>query len=488
MNMQAITRRRGRAGGYAAAALGASAVVLVLGAFAPAAAQAVRVSAAGTAHAAVSPGTQLWAKLYNKNANSNSGHANAVAVSPNGTTVFVTGTNSTRTDYATIAYNTATGAQKWVKLYKSQGPGGCSFDNAVAVSPDGTTVFVTGECETATLRYDYTTVAYNAATGAQKWVKLYNGAGTLNYANALAVSPDGKTVFVTGESDAKNLTAQYGTVAYNAATGAQLWAERYSGPSGSSDIAHSVAVSPDGHTVFVTGVSNSSTSTDDATVAYNAASGAKLWAVRHRGHPIGNASNYNSLAVSPTGGAVYVTGITGDSNAPGAGYDTIAYSAATGAQMWAKHYATDAGGYSVAVSPDGSTVFVTGTAFRAHRGYGYATVAYDAATGAQLWAKIHLGTFGGLPTAQAYAVAVSPDGGTVYVTGLSAARTVYDYATVAYSAAAGAQQWAKLYRIPGNTSAYGQGPVAEAVSPTSGTVIVTGADIDGEWATVAYSG
>jgi hypothetical protein len=76
----------------------------------------------------------------------------------------------------------------------------------------------------------------------------------------------------------------------------------------------------------------------------------------------------------------------------------------------------------------------------------------------------------------------------VYVTGLSWTGAVYDYATIAYNTATGAQQWIKLYAFPGNTSPHGQGPVAEAVSPTSGTVIVTGATLEGEWATVAYSG
>jgi len=51
MNMQALTRRRGRAGRYAAAALGTGAVVLALGAFTPAAAQA-----AAPATLYVSPG------------------------------------------------------------------------------------------------------------------------------------------------------------------------------------------------------------------------------------------------------------------------------------------------------------------------------------------------------------------------------------------------------------------------------------------------
>jgi DNA-binding beta-propeller fold protein YncE len=477
---------------YAAVAAG---VVLGIGgvagasasAAAPQAALAVRVSSAGTVHAAVSPGTQLWAKLYNGDGVFH--HANAVAVSPDGNTVFVTGTSgkagSTVTDYATIAYNTATGAQLWIKLYQGPGGGGCNFDNAVAVSPDGNTVFVTGACTGSASAAEYATVAYNAATGAQKWVKLYNGVGNNNYANSLAVSPSGKTVFVTGESDAAGW-AQYATVAYNAATGTQMWAKRYGG-SGSIDIAHSVAVSPNGNTVFVTGVSNSPTFTDDATVAYNAATGTQLWAKRHSGIQVSATGYRNSLAVSPTGGAVYVTGIYGDANATGAGYDTIAYNATTGAQLWAKrHNGSEAGGLAVAVSPNGSTVFVTGKTFTTARGFGYATVAYNAATGTQLWAKTHLGAVGAAPSALAYAVAVSPSGGTVYVTGLSW-KPPWAYATIAYNAASGAQQWIKLYTLPGNGST-GQVPVSEAVSPTSGTVIVTGATLEGEWATVAYSG
>jgi sugar lactone lactonase YvrE len=452
----------------------------------PHALQAVRVSAAETTHAAVSPGTQLWTKLYNSGS---LGHADAVAVSPDGKTVFVTGKKSENTgayDYATIAYNATTGAQQWIKLY---GGGKCDFDNAVAVSPDGSTVFVTGECG-----YGYATVAYKAATGAQLWAKRYTSSGaTVNYANAMAVSPSGKTVFVTGESEPTASEPRYVTVAYNAATGAQLWATRYSGPGRSnSDIAHAVAVSPNGNTVFVTGVSTSTTTTvnDDATVAYNAATGAQLWAERHSGLRDVDNGYFNSLAVSPTGGAVYVTGINGSASSAGAGYDTIAYNAATGAQLWAKRYSSSGGALSVAVSPDGNTVYVTGETFRsaiADAGIGYATVAYNAATGAQLWAKRYMGAKGAVPSALAYSVAVSPGGGTVYVTGLSW-KPAWDYTTIAYNATTGAQQWIKLYALPNQGSTQVEGPVAEAVSPTSGTVIVTGAAVTGEWATVAYSG
>ena len=114
----------------------------------------------------------------------------------------------------------------------------------MAAGPGGATVFVTGGAGG-----DDVTVAYNAATGAQRWAIRYSGpASALDEAASLAVSPDGAAVFVTGTSQ-----GDYGTVAYNAATGAQLWASRYSGPS--NDSASSVAVSPDGATVFVTGAS-----------------------------------------------------------------------------------------------------------------------------------------------------------------------------------------------------------------------------------------
>jgi len=57
MNMQAITRMRGRAGRYAAAALGAGAAVLALGAFTPAAAQAAAPAALYVSQGGLDSGT-----------------------------------------------------------------------------------------------------------------------------------------------------------------------------------------------------------------------------------------------------------------------------------------------------------------------------------------------------------------------------------------------------------------------------------------------
>ena len=47
-------------------------------------------------------------------------------------------------------------------------------------------------------------------------------------------------------------------MAYDAATGAKVWVSRYDGPAHGDDFATALGVSPDGSTVFVTGYSGGS--------------------------------------------------------------------------------------------------------------------------------------------------------------------------------------------------------------------------------------
>ena len=203
----------------------------------------------------------------------------------------------------------APGSQLWVRLYN--GPGN-SFDAAssVVVSPGGSRVFVTGESQGTTSGLDYATVAYSAVTGARLWAARYNGPGNgFDSASSVAVSPGGSRVYVTGTSYGGAAAGDdYATVAYSAATGARLWVQRYNGPGNGNDAASSVAVSPGGSRVFVTGASQGTRSGPDyATVAYSAATGARLWVQRYNGPGNGNDAA-SSVAVSPGGSRVFVTG------------------------------------------------------------------------------------------------------------------------------------------------------------------------------------
>ena len=75
------------------------------------------------------------------------------------------------------------------------------------------------------------------------------------FANAIAVSPNGVMVFVTGDSDGLSGYKDYATIAYDAATGRRLWLSRWNGPDNGPDVATSIGVSPDGVRVVVTGSS-----------------------------------------------------------------------------------------------------------------------------------------------------------------------------------------------------------------------------------------
>ena len=433
-------------------------------------------------------GARLWVRRYNGSGNDYD-VANALGVSPDGSTVFVTGESIASTDfpdYATVAYGASTGSRLWVSRYK--GPGSSDVADALGVAPDGSTVFVTGYSNGSGGFPDYATVAYDASTGTQLWVSRYNGAiNGFDYAHALGVSPDGSKVFVTGQVQRSGGHFDYATVAYDASTGTQLWVSQY----GKQDnVANALGVSPDGSTVFVTGWSQKSIGVVDyATVAYDPSTGTQLWVRRYNGP--GNSTDLASaLGVSPDGSKVFVTGYSWGSTGS-ADYATVAYDASTGASLWVRRYngpgnATD-GATALGVTPDGSAVLVTGSSTGSTSSKDFATVAYNSSNGASLWVRRYNGPGNG--DDQANAVGVSPDGSKVFVTGQSPGTTSFnDYATVAYDASTGASLWVRRYNGPGNGDDFAN---ALGVSPDGSAVFVTG-DSEGstsfsDYATVAYS-
>jgi hypothetical protein len=437
------------------------------------------------------PSAQLWVSRYNAPANNDA--AQALGVSPDGSTVFVTGYSvgsASGADYATVAYDASTGAQLWAKRYNGSANTG-DVARALAVSPDGFSVFVTGRSHGSASGDDYATVAYDTSTGARLWVRRYTGpkAGD-DEATTLGVSPVGSKVFVTGHSHGTGSGADYATVAYDASTGKQLWVSRYDGPANGDDAALALGVSPNASIVFVTGRSPGSTSgIDYATVGYDASTGARLWVRRYNGPANGDDLAF-ALGVSPDGLTMIVTG---DSNGSGGSddYATVAYDASTGRQLWVSRYNGPANGDDAAlalgVSPDSSTVFVTGDSHGSGGSADYATIAYDTFTGASLWVRRYNGSANGDDGARA--LGVSPDGSSVFVTGHSHGMgSGADYATVAYDTSTGARLWVRRYNGPANSSDVATGL---GVNPDGSTLFATGRSIGStsgyDYATVAYS-
>jgi hypothetical protein len=384
------------------------------------------------AHSATD-GSRLWVSRYAPQAGGSGSEASAIVVSPGGSQVFVTGASNS--DYATVAYASDTGARQWVGRYN--GPADAiDYSTAIATSPDGTRVFVTGSTKISQQQTGYATIAFDSSTGNRLWVRRYNpGLSSDNSAWGIAVSPNGATVFVTGISQLESEASDYTTIAYDAATGAKQWLRRYDDNLHGRDEAAALSLSPDGSQVFVTGTSYGGplASDDYATVAYDSETGGAQWVARYDG-PNGLADQGRAIAVSPDGSHVFVTG---DSGVSGSDIDiaTVAYGALDGSQQWVRRYDGPGHWFDVAsglvTSPDGK-VYVAGASGGMSGNYDYATEALDGATGGRLWVRRYAGRADGFDVPSG--LAVGSDGARLFVTGRSYGGTAKDddYATVAY--------------------------------------------------------
>jgi WD40 repeat protein len=363
--------------------------------------------------------------------------ARAIAASPTEDLVFVTGSSEVSLDdsddFATIAYDSVTGKPAWTQRYDGLAHGQ-DLPTYIGVSPDGSRVFVTGSTTTGPSQDDFATIAYDANTGHQLWLRTFDDADhLLDGGERLAVAPDGSSVFVTGHIDGSTVV-QTATVAYDAATGRKLWVQRYAGLQYASPAA--IAASPDGSSVFLlANTSGGGQNFTFATVKYAAATGDILWQRRY--HSAGNDDIPTSLAVSPDGARVFSAGSSFRASTGGIDYTTISYDAATGARGWVRHYNGPGDAYdaitSVDVSPGGTRLYVGGLSYGSTSDGDYGTIAYDTATGATEWTR----RFNGAANSEDRAVSVvaDPDGSKVFVTGgsFSSGGAGRDYATVAYA-------------------------------------------------------
>ncbi len=410
---------------------------------------------------ALTGGNKVWAAGYNgPDAGQDLGRR--AVTSPDGSKIFVTGSSAstdTGNDLATVALDAGTGQRLWAARY--DGPASLNDDAIdIAVSPDGSAVFVTGSSEgTSTVR-DLVTVAYDTSSGAKLWAKRYDGAAhDVDDPSAIRVSPDGTQVFVAGTSLTSLSTGfDIRTIAYDASTGAVQWNKRHNGSLDNDDSGFSLAVSPDGSSVVAVGTSYNSTGGDYTTISYDASSGATNWVKAYNGYASNSYDEAHAVVINPAGTRAFVTGFIGlgPPESPSGGtltmdYATVAYRLATGKQVWDRLYDGPTHGNdqasALAISPDGSMVFATGVLCPQGQCTGalneWATVAYHAGTGEQAWVRRFNGP--GESFDIAMAVAVSPSSSTVYVTGDTTSNGANYARTIAYSATDGVTIWSTRF-------------------------------------------
>lgn len=355
-------------------------------------------------------------------------------------------------DFVTIAYDPGTGQPVWTSRY--DGPGDeHDIPQSMALSPDGTRLYVAGWVRMNPVGEgaDYATVAYDSATGEELWDATYDGAPD-DSAYGVAVSPDGAWVYVTGKSGLQHSDMDIATVAYRAEDGAQAWVTRTSSqPGGGEDIGISPVVSPDGRTLYVTGAGG----TTWITHAYRAGEavegepepGTVLWTSTYsRGYAYWN-------ALSPGGDVLYMSGskhnATGGLLVPDWDYAAVALDTTTGEQLWVATYAAPEPGLDVpyANALHGDRLYLTGSS----RGSGaelntdMVTVAFDTADGSLVWS--HRADNPAIAFEGGGDVAVSPDGATVYAGGWSATGFGGPGTAVmtAHDAGTGAPAWTARY-------------------------------------------
>lgn len=337
--------------------------------------------------------------------------ANTVAVSPDGRHVYA---GSAEDDaVAVFSRDLSTGKLIFVEVERDGVGGVDGLDNvtAVTVSPDGKHVYAAGNFDDAVAVF-----SRDAGTGTLTFVEIQQegvaGVDGLNGVEAVVVSPDGKHVYTAaGFDDAVTLFSR------DAGTGkltfVELQRDSVGGVDG-LDGAVDVTISPDGKHVY------SAATNDDAIAVFSRDSGTgQLTFVETLMDGVGGVDGLalaNSVTVSPDGKHVYVAASTDDH-----AIAVFSRDASTGALTLVEVQRDGVGGVDglfqagwVTVSPDGRYVYGAGFGEDA-----IAVFSRDRDTGRLTFIEVQRDGVGGVDGLDgASAVAVSPDGRHVYVTGV----------------------------------------------------------------------
>lgn len=389
------------------------------------------------------------------------GSAETIRLSPDGTDVYVAGPGDDAV--AVFRRDPGTGALTFTEVQRDGlgGAEGLESARGLAFDPTGTHLYLGAT-------HDAVVFSRTAATGALAFVDAVpDGLATLG---AIAISPDGAHVYVTtGVAPFPYEQNGVAVLGRDAGTGllAFIDVER-DGVNGVQGLAgpRGVTVSPDGAHVYVVG-DGSPAGGAVAAFSRNAGNG-ELTFVEAESDGVGGVDGLGGaegITVSPDGAHVYVASTVDDAVA------VFGRNAGTGALTFVEAQFDGVGGVeglggaiSVAVSPDGAHVYVSG-----HQDYAVAVFSRNAATGALAFVEAQRELTPGIDgLVDVRQVVLSPDGANVYAAG------AYDDDVVVFSrnAATGALTLIEVERWLKNGVNGLDEPRWIAVSPDGGALYV----------------
>lgn len=374
------------------------------------------VAVIATVLAVLAPGasaqiTKQWSQTYNPNSSYDTyvtlGNSAAFDASGN---VYGMGysynaiSSSSRYDYTVRKY-AADGTPQWARSFDSGYSSRYDYARAVAVDTNGY-VYVTGYGYGPNSNYDCETVCWDQ-NGNFQWADFYNGSdNAYDYCRHIVADANGN-VYVHGYADEGNY--DYVTIKYNSS--GRQWVRTYDHGNDYEYVYDGELVKVDGAgNVYAGGHTYVSGNYYDFLVVSYTPSGTLRFASTYNG-PYDYYDYCYGMDVDPSGNS-YLTGYGYTSSS--SSYDYIVASFDTNGNFrWANNYHNYSYDYGRSVAYGAGRVYVTGYSYGSGTYYDVATVAFDAATGAQQWAN----RFGSSGTVYDYGYSVAADDYGAYVAG-----------------------------------------------------------------------
>lgn len=204
-----------------------------------------------------------------------------LSLTPDGSVLVVTGIRADGAE-VTVGLDPTTGLPLW------EGTGSAT---EIVVAPDGSRVY-----QAATIgpsgAEDMSVSALDPTTGDTIWHRVLDGpAGSVDDAAAIALSPDGTDLVVTGRSfssheqpgDLHVYDQDAWTLSMDPGTGEILWEDRFDGGYRQADVPWDVKFAPDGSSIYIVSLNTGPTAGVAVTRALDPETGQTEWEARTDG-------------------------------------------------------------------------------------------------------------------------------------------------------------------------------------------------------------